>query len=190
MERYLLDLLIAHGVPMLFLLQALGVFGVPMPAELVLTVSGALVRRGELDGPGVLGAAIAGSLTGVTLSYALGRVFGPRILARLDARLVSRGQEWLNRSGKWLLVFACFVPGIRHVAPVLVGSASLDFRVFAGYSYPGVVLWSAGFVAAGYSLGEGWRRAAIGWHTHLLLASITLTALASGGLLLTRRWLR
>jgi membrane protein DedA with SNARE-associated domain len=193
MERHVFDLLAHHGTPLLFLMQMFGVFGLPIPDELLLTIAGALIRRGDLNPSATIGAAIAGSLTGITFSYSLGRMVGPRVLRRLpflDAQSLDRGQAWFRRSGKWLLAFGCFVPGVRHITPIAAGSASLDFRAFATYAYPGAALWSSTFVAAGYYAGDHWERAAVLLRAHVIVVSIVFAAVAIGYVFVRRHELR
>ncbi|HEY2905654.1 MAG TPA: hypothetical protein VGJ29_07115, partial [Vicinamibacterales bacterium] len=76
MDRHVFDWLVRYGAPVLFFAQLFGIFGLPIPDELLLTVAGVLVRRGELGGPSVLTAAVAGCAVGITLSYVLGRTVG------------------------------------------------------------------------------------------------------------------
>ena len=59
MEQRLFDLLARDGVWLLFAAQMFGIFGLPIPDELLLTFAGGLVRRGDLAGPMVLAGAIA-----------------------------------------------------------------------------------------------------------------------------------
>jgi membrane protein DedA with SNARE-associated domain len=184
MEHYLLDLMLRNGPWMLFVAQTLGIFGLPVPDELLLTLAGGLVRRGDLRGWATVAAAISGSMTGITLSYMLGRL-GAQVLPHLPAsstELIQRGQSWFTRFGKWLLVFGCFVPGVRHVTAIAAGTARLEFRTFCAYAYPGVALWSTTFVAIGYyaSAGERWEDAAILLHKHLVALAILLAALVVG----------
>lgn len=191
-EQHLFDLLARHGTPLLFLLQMFGVFA-PIPDELLLTIAGALIQRGDLSHSATIGAAIAGSLTGITVSYSAGRLLGPRVIRRLsvlDAKSLARGQAWFKQSGKWLLAFSSFVPGVRHIAPLAAGSAALEFRAFAAYAYPGVVIWSSIFVAAGYYAGDRWERAVVLLHGHLIIVPIVFTALALGYIFMKRHALR
>src|SRR3954470_12265157 len=159
MEQHLFDLLIRYGAWVLFVAQALGIVGLPIPAELLLTLAGGLVRRGDLRGPATLAAAIAGGIAGTTLSYTLGR-FGGRVLHHLPAinGTLERTHSWFNRFGKWLLAFGCFVPGVRHATALAAGAAAIDVRTFCAYAYPGVAVWSTTFVAIGYyaSAGREW----------------------------------
>jgi membrane protein DedA with SNARE-associated domain len=159
-EQTLLDWLTRFGTPVLFFAQVLGIVGLPFPDELLLAVAGALVHRGVFHAAPTLAATIGGCLTGITLSYLLGRFVGLPILLtrlRLPAYRVSRAQEWFRRFGGWLLAFGYFVPGVRHVSAIAAGSTALDYPRFAGYSYPGGVLWCSVFLGLGYVAGDRWR---------------------------------
>ena len=184
MEHYLVDLLVRNGPWMLFVAQTLGIFGLPVPDELLLMLAGGLVRRGDLRGWATVAAAISGSMTGITLSYVLGRL-GAHVLQQLPARsteMIQRGRSWFKRFGKWLLVFGCFVPGVRHVTAVVAGTAPLEFRTFCAYAYPGVAVWSTTFVAIGYYAGAGQRleNATVLLQRHLVALAILLVALVVG----------
>src|SRR5438067_73199 len=177
MDRHLVDLLVRFGAPLLFFAQMLGIFGLPIPDELLLTIAGVLVRRGSLNGMSTMACAISGCLAGITLSYLLGRSAGLQILRRLagpHAELVERAQAWFKRFGKWVLAFGYFVPGVRHVTAIAAGSSRLDFPCFAAYAYPGAVLWSTTFLAAGYYAGDRWERA-----TTLVRGHLTVVAIAA-----------
>src|SRR5206468_12288929 len=101
----------------LFFAQMLGIFGLPIPDEFLLTVAGALVREGHLPIGWTIAAAIAGCFSGITLSYVVGRTVGSAALHRLahvsDASF-GRAQRWFERFGCWLLMFGYFIPGVRH----------------------------------------------------------------------------
>ena len=55
--------------------QAFGILGLPIPGELLLTLAGSLVRRGDMRASSTVAAAIGGSLAGVTLGYPQTRRF-------------------------------------------------------------------------------------------------------------------
>jgi membrane protein DedA with SNARE-associated domain len=183
MERHLFDLLARDGAWVLFAAQTLGIFGLPIPDELLLTFAGGLVRRGDLAGPTTVAAAVGGSIAGLTLSYSIGRRFGVGVLRHLPgigSENIQRAQSWFNRSGKWLLAFGCFVPGVRHVTAFAAGSAALDLRTFCACAYPGAALWSTTFVVIGYYAGAGprWEHAVLLLRAHLVLVTILLVMIA------------
>ena len=192
MEQRLFDLLARNGEWLLFAARMFGILGLPIPDELLLTFAGGLVRRGDLTGPPTFAAAVAGGIAGMTFNYMLGRI-GVRVLGRLpvvESDTFKRAQSWLERWGRWLLVFGCFVPGLRHVTPLAAGSGKLDFRTFCAYGYAGAALWSTTFIAIGYYAGAGhdWKHASL-----LLLGHHVLVVIALGGVLsiyvLRRGWL-
>jgi membrane protein DedA with SNARE-associated domain len=76
MEQHLLDWLARYGPVVLFLAPVGVIFALPIPDEVLLTVCGALVRKGEFAADAVVVAAIGGCASGTTLSYILGRIVG------------------------------------------------------------------------------------------------------------------
>ena len=164
-EAKLVALLASYGPGMLFAAQMFGIFGVPLPDELLLTIAGALVREGKLNPFWTAVAAVAGCLSGVTLSYTLGRTVGITALRRIvhvPQSAFDRAQRWFHRIGRWLLTFGYFIPGVRHCTAIAAGSAPLPYREFAMFCYTGGVLWCTVFLSFGYLTGPHWRRA---WQT-------------------------
>jgi membrane protein DedA with SNARE-associated domain len=177
MERVVLEWLVRYGAPTLFFAQAFGLFGVPIPDELLLTLAGALIRKGQLSAPATIGAAVGGALCGVTLSYGLGRVVGLRVLRQrihINQLALDRAVRWFQRFGGWLLAFGYFVPGVRHVTAILAGSAPLEYPTFARYAYAGGVLWCSVFLGLGYYAGDEWRKVAPYARAHLPIAAVVV----------------
>jgi membrane protein DedA with SNARE-associated domain len=190
MERLALDWLVYYGAPLLFFAQLFGIFGLPIPDELLLTVAGALVRSGRLNLTATIAAATAGCMCGITISYILGRLVGLALVAsrlRLHQTAITRAQRWFQRFGPWLLAFGYFIPGVRHVTAIAAGSAPLDSATFARYAYPGAVLWCGVFLTAGYYAGDRWRDIAPFTHAHLLLMAVAATAAVAAVFVVHRR---
>jgi membrane protein DedA with SNARE-associated domain len=191
MEQHLVAWLARYKAPVIFTAQLLGIFGLPIPDELLLTAAGDLVRRGALDGRACLLAAILGCMSGITVSYVLGRTLGCAAVTRLSRgheQTVGRTQAWFRRFGAWLLAFGYFIPGVRHVTAIAAGSAPMPFARFAAFAYPGAVLWSTTFVALGYYAGEHARDVFASVRPHVTAAAITLAVVAAVyALVATRR---
>ena len=191
MEQALIARLIEYGPPVLFLAQVFGIFGLPIPDELLMTVAGALVRRGQMDAVATMAAAVTGCSAGITLSYVLGRTVGASALHRVahvpDAAF-ARAQRWFARFGHWLLTFGYFIPGIRHVTAIAAGSAPISYAAFARAAYPGAILWCCVFIGIGYYSGDRWEQAAALLHGHVRLA-LTIVAIA-GSVWIVVRWVR
>jgi membrane protein DedA with SNARE-associated domain len=181
MEAHLTRWLITYGAPVLFLAQALGIVGLPIPDELLLTIAGTLIAKGLLRTPSVVVATTGGCLTGITLSYVLGRGVGlPFLHARLGGhrQAFDRAERWFQRFGVWLLAFGYFIPGVRHVTAITAGSTGVGYRRFALFAYVGGVVWCSVFLVLGYYAGDRWREAASTMRSHLALVA---TLAAVGG---------
>jgi membrane protein DedA with SNARE-associated domain len=171
-----------YGAAALGVLLMLGVFGLPVPDETLLTFAGVLVRQGELRFGTTLGAAAMGSMCGITLSYVVGRTFGPGAVARFGRWVhvgpgdLERVERWLERSGKWSLTFGYFVPGVRHFTAIVAGSSQLPLRIFAIYAYSGAFLWSLVFITFGWIVGSHWQAALQTLHRHATVAAIVVVA--------------
>lgn len=179
MERHVLDWLVRFGTPALFFAQLFGIFGLPIPDELLLTLAGVLVRKGQLAGTPTMVAAIGGCAAGITVSYVLGRTVGVATVQRLlhvSSDPLHKAQTWFRRFGCWLLAFGYFIPGVRHVTALAAGSMPLEYRTFATYAYPGAVLWSSTFVALGYFAGDRWRTVLDAVRRHVILVALVAAA--------------
>ena len=193
METRIYQLVVHYGPAALFVAQMFGIFGVPIPDELLLTIAGTLVRRGQLDaGPTGL-AAVAGCITGITFSYVLGRTIGLRAIERFvhaHDSAVGRAQRWFARFGGWLVAFGYFIPGVRHVTAIAAGSAPMTYGRFAAFAYPGAILWCGVFLSAGYLAGDRWHELAAAVRRHELTALVVGTILLAAYVAVTRRRVR
>jgi membrane protein DedA with SNARE-associated domain len=154
--------IVRYGYVAIFALLMLGIVGLPVPDEALLTFAGYLTSKGDPAFAPALGAAFLGSVCGITVSYGIGRLMGPKAVIMLHATFkvehVANAETWIRRWGKYTLLVAYFVPGVRHIAAVIVGAATLPATTFVRYAYLGAFLWSATFLSLGYGLGEEWQR--------------------------------
>jgi membrane protein DedA with SNARE-associated domain len=154
----LADWLARVGPSVLFFAQIFGIFGPPVPDDLLLVLAGALVRHGAFNAPFTIAAAIAGCAGGITFSFVLGRTLGAAALThrrlRAHRAAIARAERWFARFGRWLLAFSYFVPGTRHVSAITAGIASLEYRKFAAAAYPGAIAWCAVYLGIGYFAGS------------------------------------
>jgi membrane protein DedA with SNARE-associated domain len=174
-ERQLVEWLVRYGASVLFLAQVLGIFGLPIPDELLLTIAGVLIRKGQLAAGPALFSAIVGCSVGITFSYVLGRTMGLAALRRVfhvHESAMTRAQQWFRRLGCWLLAFGYYIPGVRHVTAIAAGSTPLEYSTFALYAYSGAVVWCVTFVGVGYWAGDRWQQLLDTVRRHMLLVAI------------------
>jgi membrane protein DedA with SNARE-associated domain len=182
-----------YGYAGIFLLLMLGIVGLPVPDETLLTFVGYLSFKGDLSLLPAVIAAFLGSATGISLSYGIGRLAGSRAVTKsgallhLSAEQIEKGRAGLQRWGRYALIIAYFVPGVRHLVALLAGAAKLPLSVFVPFAYCGAVLWSTTFILVGYGLGEEWHRQSPMVHRAVVVLALAVVSAILLGLLILRR---
>jgi membrane protein DedA with SNARE-associated domain len=184
-----------YGYLAIFVLLIFGIVGLPVPDETLLTFTGYLIYRSELSMPLAFAAAVAGSASGMTISYALGRSFGLALLHRfgkhvhLTPERLARAHAWFERIGHWALTVGYFIPGVRHLTAYAAGMTEVAPHQFALFAYSGTVLWVTAFLSLGYFLGERWKVVELHVERYLVGLSIALAVLLVG-YWIRRQWRR
>jgi membrane protein DedA with SNARE-associated domain len=172
----LLNWIPEYGYPALFLLLMLGIVGLPIPDETLLTFSGYLIFKNQLALMPTMATAFLGSVCGITISYVIGRRLGLFFARTVGHRLriglddLDKVNAWYMRWGKYTLIFGYFVPGVRHLVALVAGSSNLPWVIFMPFAYMGALIWSATFLGLGYGLGETWANASATVHRGLVVA--------------------
>jgi membrane protein DedA with SNARE-associated domain len=185
MEQHILAWITDYGYAAIIGLLMLGIVGLPVPDETLLTFTGYLVFRGNLRLPLAFAAALAGSGCGITISYLLGRTFGIKLIHRYGRYLrireehVERAHAWFHKAGHWSLTFGYFIPGVRHLTAYAAGMSELEAPQFALFAYMGACLWVSAFLSLGYFLGDRWEAVERNVHHYLVyLTAAGIMALA------------
>ncbi len=148
-----------YGSIALFFLLAAGIIALPVPEESLMVTAGVLIHEEILGLPQTLLSSYAGSMTGITLSYFIGRWAGHYALDKLKylglgEKKVDLVHQWFARYGKWTLFFGYFVPGLRHFTGLATGMMDLSYRQFALFAYCGAFFWVSTFVTIGFYFGR------------------------------------
>jgi len=181
-----------YGYAALFGGMMLGIVGLPVPDETLLTYAGYLVSNHTLLLHYTLLAAYLGSMSGISVSYELGRWFGYPLIEKYGRYLLithdklERANEWYRRFGKWSLPVGYFIPGVRHFTAFVAGVSGLRYRTFGLFAYSGAVVWATTFVLLGKFVGSNWESAVDSVRGHIFSASVILLLLAILVLLIRR----
>ena len=177
------QLISQYGLIAVFCLLVLGIVGLPVPDETLLTFSGYLVFKGHFQFLPTVAAAYAGSICGITVSYTIGRTGGLYLIHKYGPYVhftqnrLNKVHRWFERFGRWALFFGYFMPGVRHFTAVIAGSSELEPHIFALFAYSGAFLWVLSFVSLGYFLGDQWSR--MDKEIHGILLWLTLGVVAA-----------
>lgn len=183
-----------YGYLAIFCLLVLGIVGLPVPDETMLAFAGYLVYQRILLPVPTIAAALLGSLSGITISYVLGRTAGLGLLRKYGRFMhvtpahVDRAHHWFERIGRWTLLIGYFIPGVRHLVAFVAGASRLRYPVFALFAYTGGMFWSLIFISVGFFFGQHWTSVLDRIENHVL--EVVGVALGLLLLYLLIRWLR
>ena len=151
----LIELLLQHGVSIVFIATFVARVGAPVPAAPLLVVAGGLSAGDQLSAPAVLIAALLANIAGDMAWFIAGRRHGYRIL-RLLCRIslspdscVSQSETLIVRWGGLSLIAAKFVPGVSVVAAPMAGAMAMPWRNFLVFEFAAAALWSLLFLGLG-----------------------------------------
>lgn len=169
------------GYPGLFLLMVGENLFPPIPSEVVLPLSGFLVRDGELMFAAAVGAATAGSVCGALVLYAIARYGGrPAILrygrlARISPEDLDRAEAWFARRGPAVVLVARVLPVGRSIVSFPAGALRMGVVPFTLLTAAGSGVWNTALIGAGWALGREWERVSgtVGGVTTVMVVAVT-----------------
>ena len=152
----IIDLFIRHGAGVAFVVAFLEQIGAPVPALPILIIAAGIsaATGGNLLLLGIL--IIAGALLADLIWFALGRLYGYRMIALLcrvslsPDSCVRKTEELYTRFGLASLVISKFIPGFSLVAPPLAGALPrIRFVTFFLFDLLGSALWAGSALIVG-----------------------------------------
>ncbi len=185
-----------YGYFGLFSLLMLGIIGLPIPDETLLTFSGYLIYKEQFSFGWTILSAFGGSVCGITISYVLGRSIGLFLLRRygryvlITPEKLDAVHQWFERRGKWALSIGYFIPGVRHLTAYTAGASKLEIPEFMAFAYSGGLLWSLSFIFLGYSIGDQWQSVVDQFQDNVLIGTCILIVVLAVIWLIKKRFLR
>lgn len=155
-----------YGYIAMYLLLALGIIGVPVPDETLIVTFGGMTAQGHFNFAGALTVTFLGSMTGMMISYLLGRLVGKPLLhrygkwVRITSKRLESTEVWFKRYGSISIVFGYFVPGLRHLSSYMAGVSKLPVKYYLIYAASGALLWCTTFMLIGHAVGYHWNEIA------------------------------
>lgn len=149
------SLLLRHGYAFLFCYVFSVQAGLPIPADPLLLIMGALAGDGRYSLLASLVGATLAAMAGDHLWYELGRRRGSAILGFLcklslePDSCVRKTQLDFSKRGAWTLVFAKFIPGMSLVSVPVAGAIRMTRLRFLAADAAGSLLWCTCYLVLG-----------------------------------------
>ncbi len=130
MEQSIVEIISQHGYLALYILLVIGIIGLPLPDETLMTFVGSLTAEGGMLKYGTtLVISYCGAMTGMLVSYLLGYRIGQPFLYRfgkwvmLTPARLDKAEGWFHRYGLWTVFFRVFCSRIK-AADLLLGRSN------------------------------------------------------------------
>ena len=154
----LLSYIEQYGYWALFFCLWLGIIGMPIPDEMIVMSGGFVSSLGILSVIPAFLLTYFGVVSGLSLGYILGKIFGTKVLDKLmkkkKAKYLLKSQQMVERYGHYALVTSYFIPVVRHIVPYLVGMNNMRFKTYALYSYTTGFVWTLVYFVLGSLFGQ------------------------------------
>jgi membrane protein DedA with SNARE-associated domain len=186
----------SYGYFGLFILLVLGIVGIPVPDETLLTFAGYLIFKHKLELYLTFTSAFLGSICGISMSYWLGRSVGFYLIHKYGHLVfitndkVERVHEWFIRRGRWTLVVGYFIPGVRHLTAYIAGGTKLEWPVFMLFAYSGALIWATTFILLGYFLGDHWQIVLDQFQKNLVIGTVLLVIIIGTVWFIKKKFIR
>jgi membrane protein DedA with SNARE-associated domain len=159
------------GLPGVFGLMTLESMCIPIPSEVILPFSGALVYMGRLSifGDPLLDTmlvALAGTFgctAGSIIAYYIGILGGRPFVIRYGRYVhmheghLELAERWFEKYGDWAVFGSRLLPIVRTFISLPAGMASMPFQRFVILSTIGSFPWCLTLAFVGLVLGENWH---------------------------------
>ncbi len=179
-----------HGLPAYALVACLAfgeaaiLLGFVIPGETAVILGGVLASRGQVSLVAMLILAIVAAVTGDSVGYEVGRLFGPRILEtrplRKKTALVDVSRGFLRRWGGWAVFLGRYTAFLRAMVPGLAGMSGMAYPRFLLANATGGITWASAFTLLGYFLGTAYTKveSASSLASEILLGLLIVAAVA------------
>jgi membrane-associated protein len=138
----------------IFLWLWLGMLGIPIPNEVIVTTVGYLTTTPYLQVEKVFIAGYLGILASLSTSYLLGRLLGRKLVGYLSKKgqtksSIRKALHLIKKYHVYSLIISYFIPGVRNFVPFLYGMMRLSYFRFALLSYSTAFVWFSLFFLLG-----------------------------------------
>jgi len=135
----------------------------PIPSEVIMSMAGLQVAKGNMELSGAILAGTAGAMLGNIVWYLAARRLGLERLRpmierhgrwlTMDWAEVDRGERWFSRHGYLFVCVGRMLPTVRSLVSIPAGLMRMRFLPFILWSSIGTFGWSALLAVGGWILG-------------------------------------
>lgn len=180
---FLISFMQNYGYIAIFVLMLGESIILPLPNEIVLVFTGALVAGGIINPFLAYAVVVTSGLVSNWIDYAIGYLFGFKFIFKYGSKLGYKmkdyqlGIKWINRYGNYFAFITKVLPVVRVVSGLICGAFKMDKKRFTLYTLAGLMIWSAVLMYLGYTVTSNWQSIAdaiIGSGAYIWIAAIVI----------------
>ncbi|ASS69992.1 MULTISPECIES: DedA family protein [Bacillus] len=148
-----------YGYVAIFLMLVLGIVGLPIPDEIMMTIVGYFTNIDVLNYPLAIIISFFGAMLGMMISYLIGRKAGRPFIDKygkwvgLKEKRMLKVEIWMKKYGPYSLIIGYFIPGIRHLTCYFSGIGKMELKTYISFAAIGAFLWCFIFITIGRLIG-------------------------------------
>lgn len=130
-----------------------------LPGDTLLFAAGFFAAQGRMNIVTTVFVIVLAAILGNMAGYEIGKRNGKRIFSKDDSvffhkRYIEAADDFFKKHGGKTILLARFVPIIRTLAPLMAGTAKMNYKKFMLYNIGGAILWGASVTLIGYIVGR------------------------------------
>jgi membrane protein DedA with SNARE-associated domain len=191
--RSVTNLLLDHGLVLLFVLVAIESAGIPLPGETAL-IAAAVLAHDHFGGiVWVIVVAATAAIIGDNIGYWLGRLGGRKLLERWEftrryvQRVLPPAERFFERHGGKTVFLGRFVAFLRVTSAWLAGISRMHWWQFAAWNAAGGIIWATGTGLLAYWAGKAVADAVQKYGLYAVVVLVVLGVIALVGLRFWRK---
>lgn len=100
------------------------------------------------------------AILGSQFGHHLGHKYGVKLFSKPESKYfnpsrLASAEKWMNKYGRGKMIFiGRFIPIVRHLVNPVAGIIKMPYREFLFWNVISALVWTEGFIWAGYFLGE------------------------------------
>jgi len=187
------QLLLDHGLFIVFFLIAMESAGVPLPGETALIAAAVLADQGHYSIEVVIAVAAVAAIVGDNIGYWLGRKGGRPLLRRIplvrdhSERVLPPSERFFQRHGAKTVFIGRFVAVLRVTSAWLAGISHMPWGKFLFWNAAGGIAWAMLVGVVAYVLGGAAADALNRYGLYAGIAIVVVLALLFVGFRFWRR---
>lgn len=170
-----------YGLISIFITVMLEYANFPLPSEVILTLVGFMVAKGNINFGLALIVSVLAGIIGSIINYLIGLYFGkPLIKYLLDKcpktkKSIKTSMVYLKKYDKLSVMISRIVPLARTFISIPAGMSKMDIGIFIVYSSIGITLWNFIIIYLGYILGDNIEKVMVIMQHYSLVIFVLLT---------------